>query len=345
MNKILSLIFIFSSVNFLIAGNADRTGQAGAGELLINPWARSSGIGGINMASVHGVEAMNLNIGGLAFVKRTEVIFSRTVWMKGSEIFINSIGIGQKVGKTGVMGLSVFSQDFGKINTTTTKIPDGGIGTYSPQFVNISLSYAKEFSNSIYGGILFRGISEGISDAKAFGLAFDAGIQYVTGKNNNVRFGVAVRNIGTPMRYSGDGLSLSNSDPSGKDNKLRVDQRSEKFELPSVYNIAGAYDIKVSDYHRISLCGSFTSNSFSKDQIGGGMEYSFREYFMFRAGYNYENKKKDDENSMNALTGFNAGFTFEVPLKKDGMTLGLDYSYRSSNPFSGTHSFGIKLML
>lgn len=342
--KIPFILFLILTQSIL-AGNSDRAGQAGAGELLINPWARSSGFGGINMASVHGVEAMNLNIGGLAFVKKTEVIFSRTTWLKGSEIFINSVGIGQKVGKTGVLGLSVFSQDFGKINTTTAKIPDGGIGTYSPQCVNLALSYAKEFSNSIYGGILFRGISEGISDAKAFGFAFDAGIQYVTGKRNQVKFGVAIRNVGTPMRYSGDGFSFSNTDPAGKDNKLKVDQRSEKFELPSVYNIAAAYDLKVSEHHRLSLFGSFTSNSFSRDQIGGGMEYGFREYFMLRAGYNYEKGKKDDEKRINALTGFSAGFTFEVPLKKGGTTLEIDYSYRSSNPFEGTHSLGIKISL
>jgi hypothetical protein len=29
----------------VLAGNKDRSGQAGASELLINPWARSSGMG------------------------------------------------------------------------------------------------------------------------------------------------------------------------------------------------------------------------------------------------------------------------------------------------------------
>ena len=33
-------------VNEVNAGNKDRVGQAGADELLINPWARSSGWGG-----------------------------------------------------------------------------------------------------------------------------------------------------------------------------------------------------------------------------------------------------------------------------------------------------------
>jgi len=54
----------------VLAGNPDRTGQAGATELLINPWARCSGWGGANSASVHGLEALYLNVGGTAFTKR-----------------------------------------------------------------------------------------------------------------------------------------------------------------------------------------------------------------------------------------------------------------------------------
>ncbi len=35
----------------LLAGNPDRIGESGAPELLINPWAASSGMNGINVAS------------------------------------------------------------------------------------------------------------------------------------------------------------------------------------------------------------------------------------------------------------------------------------------------------
>ena len=45
-----------------IAGNKDRTGQAGATELLINPWAQSTGVFGMNTAYVSGVEAMKNNM-------------------------------------------------------------------------------------------------------------------------------------------------------------------------------------------------------------------------------------------------------------------------------------------
>ncbi|MDD3744056.1 MAG: hypothetical protein PHX54_10580, partial [Lentimicrobiaceae bacterium] len=48
------------------AGNKDRSGQAGASELLINPWARSSGWGGANVANVRGLEGLFNNVAGSA---------------------------------------------------------------------------------------------------------------------------------------------------------------------------------------------------------------------------------------------------------------------------------------
>ncbi|MEX1132453.1 MAG: hypothetical protein WEC15_04440, partial [Flavobacteriales bacterium] len=54
-----------------LAGNPDRAGSAGATQLLINPWARSSGWALANTSSVRGVEAMYGNIADLAYVNKT----------------------------------------------------------------------------------------------------------------------------------------------------------------------------------------------------------------------------------------------------------------------------------
>jgi len=136
------------------AGNKDRAGSAGASQLLINPWARSGGLGNSNMASVRGLESSFLNVAGLASTKRTEIGFTYSDYLVGSDIKINAFGISQRVGETSVLSLTVSSMNVGDIEITTEDIPDGGIGNFSPTFSNLALSYAKEFSNSIYGGNL-----------------------------------------------------------------------------------------------------------------------------------------------------------------------------------------------
>lgn len=339
-----------------IAGNNERAGQAGASELLINPWARTSGFAGANSASVKGLESIYLNSAGLAFTKKTELVFARSTYITGSGIHLNAFGFSQHVGTSGVMALSVNQMSFGDIQITTADLPEGGIGTFSPNFTNINLSYAKEFSNSIYGGVNLKVISESMSNASAKGVGIDAGIQYVTGNNeekNNVHFGIALKNVGPSLKYTGDGFSFRGYSPTGGyvppksivGTTMTLEQRSAEFELPSLLNIAGAYDFRFAQIHRLTVAATFTSNSFSKDQINSGLEYGFKSYLMLRAGYSYNRTVKTDlygkESSF--FTGPTAGLTFEVPMsKKSGTTFGLDYSYRATI-LKGVHSIGVRI--
>jgi hypothetical protein len=122
MNKrIKSTAFaLFLSVS-VFAGNKDRVGQAGASELLLNPWGRSSGVFGLNCANVSGVEAMKLNIAGLAGVKKTEVGFAHTRYLAGTGISMSNLALGRNLGDIGVLGINIMSFGFGEIPITTNK--------------------------------------------------------------------------------------------------------------------------------------------------------------------------------------------------------------------------------
>ena len=60
----------------VFAGNPDRAGSAGAGQLLINPWAASNGMAGTDMAITNGLEGTFLNAAGLAFINQNELRFA-----------------------------------------------------------------------------------------------------------------------------------------------------------------------------------------------------------------------------------------------------------------------------
>lgn len=332
----------------VVAGNKDRSGQAGAAELLINPWARSSGWGGVNVANVQGLESMYNNVAGLAFTPKTELIFAYTDWMSGSDIAIMTFGVAQRIGESGVLGLSVMSLNFGEIDITTIDLPEGGIGQFSPRYLNINVSYAKAFSNSIYGGMTVKIINESIADATAQGIAIDAGVQYVTGEQENVKFGISLRNVGPKMKFSGDGFSLKTFVPNN-DNAWTTTQRNASFELPAQLNIGAAYDFLFEKSTRFTLAGNFTSNSFTKDQFILGGEFSFRDYVLLRAAYAYEQgiyETVDNPERTNANKGFSGGFTVQVPLSKEkGSWFAVDYSYRPTVQFNGTHTIGIRFTM
>jgi Type IX secretion system protein PorV len=347
MKKLIIIAIVIVSSTAMWAGNPDRAGSAGAGHLLINPWARSSGLANSSMSSVQGAEAMFMNVAGLAFLKKTELVFSNNQYLVGTGIRINALGFAQKVGESGAFGISVTNMNFGDIEITENDLPEGGIGSFSPNYTNIGLSYAKGFSKSIYGGLTMRLISESIYNVRAQGVSFDAGIRYVTGEKDKVRFGITLRNVGPPMRYRGDGMSVTATIPTGgaTSQSLTVENRSEKYELPSLVNVGFAYDFIFSEKMKLTANGQFTSNSFTNDQIGFGGELNFRDRFIGRLGYQWEAGVANKDERTTVFTGPSAGLTVQLMAGENGTIIGLDYSYRVTNPFAGVHSMGLHITM
>ncbi len=341
------------------AGNPEREGSAGAQELLINPFAASSGWAGANTSNSHGLEATFLNVAGLAYTDKTEIVFSRTNWLGGAGIYINNFGFSQHIGETGVIALNIMALNAGQIMTTTTAEPEGGLGTFNPQFINIGLSYAKKFSDNIFGGGTFRIIQEQIANVHATGVCIDAGVQYHTGKYDQFHLGIALRNVGPTMSFSGDGLAFQTDILNGNQYNNTVagytasfQNHSAEFELPSLLNMGLSYDFYLTKdsaglkkEHRLTVAANFQSNSFTYDQYQLGMEYGFKKYFMVRAGYMYE-KGIGTATTSSAFTGPSCGATMQLPFgKAKRSTFAVDYSYRATNPFSGVNTFGFRVNL
>lgn len=336
---------IMLPVTELKAGNRDRSGQSGASELLINPWAQSSGWGGVNTATVRGLEAMFGNVAGVALAKNTELVFSQTQWLKGTDIKISAFGFTTRVSESSVIGMSITSMSIGDIMITRTDLPEGGIGTFSPSYMNVGLSYSKAFSSSIYGGMVIRIINESISDLSAGGVALDAGIQYIAGEEENMHFGITLKNVGPRMKFSGDGFATKVTIP-GQESQFTLTQRESEFELPTTLSIGAAYDF-LGAKSKFTVAGNFQSNAFSNDLYMLGAEYSFRNLVCLRGAYTYEDGINDDIESGNKITvskGFSGGLSIQVPLNKEkGSIFAIDYSYRATDHFNGTHSFGARV--
>jgi len=349
MNKyiyiILSLFIVTGTISEINAGNPDRQGEAGGGQLLLNPWARTAGLHTMTTSFASGVEANIINPAGVVRIHKSEFIVAHTRYLDGTDIGFNAFGLAQKTGKNGAFGLSIMLVDMGDIPVTTEDQPEGTGATFSPSFFNMGITYSHIFADKISVGITFRILSESTADISAFGMAIDAGVQYVTGPENNFKFGISLRNVGTPMKYTGQGLDVSAPNPNTGEfgYTLTYSERSQEYELPSVLNIGGSYDFIIDPKNRLTVVANFTSNSFSQDQLGGGIEYSFNNMFMLRGGYKYEFGSSDNIEEASVYSGLCGGFSLEVPLKKDSHSIfGIDYGYRASRVWSGSHTIGIR---
>jgi hypothetical protein len=353
MNKFIKGTFLATMALSLsgtaMAGNGDRVGSAGATELLINPWARSSAWADAGVSCANGLDAIYTNIAGLAFTDKTQIRFDRTNWLGGAGININSAGLAQRVGESSVISVSVMAMTFGEIDITTVDLPEPNSGTFSPTFSNFNVGYAREFSNSIYGGFNFKVINQSISNLRGTGVAVDAGIRYVTGEEDHIKFGIALKNIGPTMNFNGDGLSIQVMYPNSGD-VATLEQRSATFEMPSLLSIGGSYDFNFSEQHQLTAALAFSANSFSNDQFRLGLNYGMtggKMNFNLMAGYVYEQGLFSSEfaysERVTALSGLTAGVSVDALVGKNNSLLGIQYSYRQTALFNGVHSIGLAI--
>jgi hypothetical protein len=334
------------------------------------------------------MESVFSNIAGLAFTKKTEIAYTRTQYFAGSQggININAVGIAQgltyknkETGRRvdlGTIAISVFAMGFGDIPATTVEQPDGDGAIFSPKLNYIGIHYAKSFNRFIHGGVSFKIVNESISDLRGNGIAIDVGVQYLSGAYENFKIGVALRNLGLPMRYKGDGIATKVV-AQGTTFVSTLEQRAADFELPALLTIGLSYDFlffpeeyqrmskqdrkeegltREDAIHRITLAGSFIANAYSRDNFAIGIEYGFLKYLQVRAGYliesfskrNIDGKDRLFVNHESIYLGPSAGVTVGVPLTKKGkgsQMLLFDYAYRFTNLWRGNHYIGVKIAL
>ena len=249
------------------------------------------------------------------------------------------------------VSLGSVSVDLKKAQVTLKKLtvanPEGNIGFFSPRANVFNVGFAKKLSSSIYGGVNFKVVSENIFNLRASGIALDAGIRYVSGDQQQLKFGIALKNVGPVMKFKGDGLAqqveyVSNGFIATLEN------RSASFELPSLLAIGGSYDFILSDESRLSLSASFQANSFSKDQYKLGLDYGMateKLAFNIRGGFVYEEGLLDQENRSNALVGPTAGFSVDALVGKNQSALGVEYCSRFAGVFGIIHTLGVTISL
>jgi len=353
--KAAALTVCLGGLQNAFAGNPERQGQAGAAQLTINGFSRSSGLGWANGGSVKGTEAMFMNVAGLdRMLNKTELVFCRTEWLVGSGIGINNVGFSQKLGdEGGTLGVNVMQFGIDPIDITTEENPYGGIGTYRVNMTNIGLAYSKNFNNAISAGIMARMVTEGIPDASATGMTLDAGVQYTTklkpsSPRNDFNFGISIKNIGPDMNFTGDGLSYKAMLQNGTFDKT-VQVKVDNVKMPALLNIAASYDLFLDKTpgvfdNRLSMGFAFTNNAFSANQTTVSAEYNYKNMLTLRAGYCYQEGIFNESTRTSAFTGPFGGLSYDWHIDDDNV-ISLDYSFRATNPFDNVHSFGIRIGL
>lgn len=323
----LMLIFVSSA----ICGPKDRFGTGAADELLIPVGSIGTSLGGSNIASITGIEAMYWNPAGLSKLdsKTGEAIFSYMNYI--ADINVQYFGGIVKVGSLGNLGLSIKTMDFGEAELVTTAAnPEGTGETFTPTYIIANLSFARAMTDKIYFGTNVKFINEKIADVTASGFAFDFGLQYVT--RSGLNFGIALKNLGPAMQFNGPGLDRQYIE-NGTTVFRRVNLQS--FELPTNLELGISYKATFSKVNSLNTSVAFMSSTYSSDEYKLGLEYNYNNNFFIRAATNVYADQEYSDNLFGPSLG--AGIKYPV----GGLKLGFDYAYRFLNTgqFNSTNQF------
>lgn len=318
-----------------------RTGTAAAPELLIPVGARYLAMGSSSIANTAGVEAIHYNPAGLGLMKPSaEGMFSSMSYI--ADITVSYGAVGVNFGDFGLVGLSIKSLDFGNIPLTTADDPENFSGrTFSPTYVTIGLTYARQLTEAISVGTTAKLVTEKIDRVSATGIAFDFGVQYSGLVNvKGLHLGLAVKNIGPAMKFDGPGLYRSAISSEGRRPEQPFKSEAASFELPSLVEIGLGYSGNFSDELMYSATGSFTNNNLYVDEFRLGSEwmYSVGEVNLAgRLGGSFLPKVEKEDRIFGVTAG--VGLSYQA----GDIQLTFDYAFRQVDLFNNNNVFSLKV--
>lgn len=266
------------------AGSDERRGTAGASELQIPVGARSTALGGAVVSDVTGIEAMYWNPAGLGATGNTEVLFTHTQYF--ADMKVNYAGIATKAGGFGTIGVAAKILSIGDVLVTTEQAPDGTGEILHPTFSVLGFSWGRAFTDRVNFGATANYVHEEVANNAASGVAFDFGVQYLTDWHG-FGFGIAAKNIGNSMQFSGPGFNLAAQDPNADPNAnpRTVSFSSASFEMPSYLVLSTSAVVAHTSITKLVTLAAYQNNNFSGDQLRGGLEWSYRDLLALRGSY------------------------------------------------------------
>lgn len=264
----------------------ERVGSAGFQFLKIPTNARFAAMGGVTTALSRGdATAALANPASLADVGSVSLALTQNNWI--ADISYNAGSVAKSFGAIGTFGLQFIYVDYGDM-VRTENVPqfdDLGnyefkvkqatdLGTFGAHDLAIGLSYARNITDRLQFGANIKYVEEKIDDASTGNIALDVGTVYYTGLKT-FRVAMLGRNFGPDAEFI--------------EWEERIAFPSAKVKLPMTYVLGGAVDILEGgdNPHLWTLAAEFVHTNDASEKVNVGMEYSFMDFAMLRAGYRF----------------------------------------------------------
>lgn len=333
MKKNIILAVLFFSVSLF---SQTKVGSTAAPFLNIGVGPRASAMGGAFVATANDVTSLYWNPAGASRIGSSEAMFTHMSWF--ADINYNWAGSLLSLDNMGVVGLSIGYLNYGDIEVTTLREPDGTGEFFAPHDMYIALTYAYNLTDRFSVGANVKYVNQKIWNTQANGLAVDLGVLFLS-DIYGLRIGAAITNFGTDMQLDGKDLYVQhdiNGQVYGNNDQILAKLLTDSYPLPLTFKVGLAMDVVDIENHKVTLATDAYHPNDNAESLNLGMEYRVYDIFSLRAGY----KSLFIDNTEEGLT-LGVGLRYDLT-----PTLGLvfDYAYQDFGILDYTQqfAFGIK---
>ena len=143
------LIVIIAAAGILSAQT--KTGSTAAPFLNIGIGPRAAAMGGAFVATANDVTALYWNPAGASRAEFSSALFTHSTWF--ADINYNWAGAMLNMGGSGTLGLTFMYLDYGDMEVTTLREPDGTGEMFNPKDMAFGLSYAYNLTDRFSVGL------------------------------------------------------------------------------------------------------------------------------------------------------------------------------------------------
>ncbi|HUF08358.1 MAG TPA: PorV/PorQ family protein [Rhodothermales bacterium] len=347
MSSIGSVVGLSAAITVFSVANLpaqSRAGTTAAPFLTLGTGARSQGVGQAYTALASGGDALFWNpaSGARPYMgeHRSSAFFTHYNWF--ADIDYNAAGVVVPVTRSGIIGLSIASVDYGRMDVRTVDLPEGNGETFTSSDYSFGLTYAQPLTSSFYFGGTAKYVRQHIQDMHAQTMAFDFGFYLETQYFRGLRIAASIQNFGGKLQMDGVNSVVFvdvDEDNSGSNSNIPARLEMNSWDLPLSFRFGLAFPVYQSD--NVELLGLADANQ-TNDQnlngdVGGQLNYTTKTFSLsLRAGY------KDlflDEEDVDSNFSYGGG----LDVKIDRIRLGFDYAYVPFDLLGDTNMFDVRI--
>lgn len=288
MKRIIPLIIILSLCTFARATAGDpisKRGTSAAPFLELGVGARAMGMGQAFTAVANDASTIYWNPAGMERLSGSAIGFNYMNWIASMK-FVHAAMI-LKAGPAGSFGISVTDLSTPEMLVRTVQEPEGLGMRFDAADMAIGVSYAKELTDRFAFGATVKYIDRRIWHMEATALAADFGLLYSL-PWQGVQLGISITNFGSKLQMQGVDLDKSiDIDPAtaGNNTAQLSELRTKEWALPLQFRFGLSYDLFKTESNAITLAADYLHPNDNDPSVNGGLEYSFDDLLMLRAGY------------------------------------------------------------